>query len=115
MSVHVLLQILSHVAEHPHAPFLQTLSVTVQALPQLPQFCLSVCTSTQESPHDGHPSGQRHTPLSQMLPGAVQTLPQLPQFSRSLRKSAQVWPHNCEPCGQQAPVPGTQYSPGWHA
>jgi len=76
------------------APFEQTLPLP-QAVPQAPQFMLSVCAFTHALPHRVRPAGQAFTQLpvthvTEPPLGGVQALPQAPQFWASLEVLTQA-------------------------
>src|SRR6186713_1516472 len=90
----------------PSAPLSQLPSVQpwprLHALPQPPQFAVSVSVSMQVPSHEVCPSGQAQSPLTQTSP-PPQALPQLPQFARLESVSTQVSPHRVCPSGQTQP------------
>jgi hypothetical protein len=73
-------------------------------LSQLPQWLMSVCTSTHVPLQLVWPAGQAHAPAVQLRP-AAQALPQAPQLSGSVwndTASRQPVPHCVWPAGQLA-------------
>jgi hypothetical protein len=106
------------VAQAPHRPPLQTWPVghcelavhppqtpavqlwpAAQALPQAPQFLVSVLVFTQTPPQATWPLGQVQTPAVQLWP-AAQALPQPPQFDGSLPVFTQTPLQSVCPAGQ---------------
>jgi len=74
-----------------------------QALPQVPQFALSLCVSVQVAAVPVPqtvvlPVGHVQVPAAQVAP-AAQVLPQLPQLARSVERSTHAAPHVALPEG----------------
>jgi hypothetical protein len=107
--VFVSTQAVPHAVSPPaqaHAPAVQA-CIAPHAFMQAPQFCASVCVSTQELPQSV-PAAHAHLPATQLWP-APHTLPQLPQFCAELVVSRQVPPQELCPAGH-----GAAHLPAWH-
>jgi hypothetical protein len=84
----------------------------VQAMPQPPQFWLSLMGLVQAPLHEISSTAQlvEQLPIKQRSE-AEQTLPQAPQLLRSVVTSSQLLPHCCVPAGQvfaHWPLPHTK-------
>jgi hypothetical protein len=91
-----------------HTPVTQT-SVDLHALPQVPQFALSVCVSAHLPVHAtcGALHSEAQAPFVQVS-DAPHAFPQAPQFAVSVCVLVHVWPHVVNGVGQ---VPTTGSSP----
>lgn len=89
-------------------------SPEAHALPQPPQFALSVFKSKHVVPHAVRPAGQFvwQTPATHDAP-AVHAFPHAPQFAASTCKSRQLSPHLVVPLGHAQELP-TQVVPPVH-
>lgn len=83
-----------------HAARSQT-SVAAQAVPQAPQFALSVARFTHVPPHDTCPDGHSHAPAAHAVPPEHLT-PHAPQLALSPVVSTHAPPHETRPTGQAA-------------
>ena len=69
-----------------------------QALPHVPQFVTSVCSSTQRPAHATVPAGHAQLPPTQVAP-PVHVTPQPPQFVGLRVTSTQPLVHDIVPAG----------------
>lgn len=98
------------------APALHS-SPTSQIVPQVPQFAVSVCVSTQVPSHSVSPGQGSTIQVATMHSSPTsQIAPQEPQFALSVCVSTQAPPHSVS-LGRQLPVqvPDTHVSSGPHA
>jgi hypothetical protein len=85
VSMHWSVQFMS-MAGHVHVPISQVICGSAQAVPQAPQFCVSVWTSTQFPPPQSTSGSMHidvHVPLSQTWLGS-HALPHAPQLLTSV-------------------------------
>ena len=85
---------------HAHTPAAHV-CIAPHAFAQAPQFCASVCTSTQLVPQSVPPFGQAHLPATHVW-SASHALPQPPQFAADVLVSTHAPPHEVRPLAQGA-------------
>jgi len=94
----------------PHTPLLQValpLSGAAQALPQVPQFCVSVEALTHSPLHDTNPRSQLTPQIPSVhvaapLLGTLHAAPQVLQFAGSAVGSVQLLPQRVKPLSHSA-------------